>query len=113
MPKVIIDPVTRIEGHLHVEVEVEGGQVTDAWTCSTLFRGMETIVEGRPWYDAQHYTERICGVCPAPHGHNSAFALEDAAGVTPPPNGRPALPRARTPRPGRDHRWWQGLARTA
>ncbi len=88
MPKIIIDPVTRIEGHLHVEVEVENGVVTDAWTCSTLFRGMETIVEGRPWYDAQHYTERICGVCPAPHGHNSAFALEDAAGVNIPVNGR-------------------------
>ncbi|GAB4251658.1 MAG: nickel-dependent hydrogenase large subunit [Thermoleophilia bacterium] len=88
MPVITIDPVTRIEGHLHVEVEVEGGRVTNAWTTSTLFRGMETIVENRPWWDAQHYTERVCGVCPVPHGHNSAFALEDAAGVDIPPNGR-------------------------
>ncbi len=88
MTKVVIDPVTRIEGHLRVEVEVENGKVANAWTTSTLFRGLEMIVENRPWMDAWHYTHRVCGVCPTPHGHNSAMALEDAAGINPPPNAR-------------------------
>lgn len=88
MARVVVDPVTRIEGHLRVEVEVENGKVVDAWTTSTLFRGLEMIVENRPWMDAWHYTHRVCGVCPTPHGHNSAMSLEDAAGVTPPPNAR-------------------------
>ncbi|HZK48059.1 MAG TPA: nickel-dependent hydrogenase large subunit [Thermoleophilia bacterium] len=88
MAKVVIDPVTRIEGHLRVEVEVENGKVVDAWATSTMFRGLEMIVENRPWMDAWHYTHRVCGVCPTPHGHNSAMALENAAGISPPPNGR-------------------------
>ena len=75
MAKVVIDPVTRIEGHLRVEVEVDSGRVVDAWTTSTLFRGLEMIVENRPWMDAWHYTHRVCGVCPTPHGHNSAISL--------------------------------------
>lgn len=88
MAKVVIDPVTRIEGHLRVEVEVENNRVVDAWTTSTMFRGMENIVQDRPWMDAWHYTHRVCGVCPTPHGHNSAMSLEDAAGIKPPPNAR-------------------------
>jgi [NiFe] hydrogenase large subunit len=86
--KIVIDPVTRIEGHLRVEVEIDNGKVVDAWTTSTLFRGLEMIVENRPWMDAWHYTHRVCGVCPTPHGHNSAMALENAAGITIPPNAR-------------------------
>ena len=54
MAKIVIDPVTRIEGHLRVEVEIDNGKVVDAWTTSTLFRGLEMIVENRPWMDAWH-----------------------------------------------------------
>jgi [NiFe] hydrogenase large subunit len=88
MTKVVIDPVTRIEGHLRVEVEVENGAVKDAWTTGTLFRGFEIIVAGRPWRDAWHYTHRVCGVCPTPHGHNSSMSMENAAGIQIPPNAR-------------------------
>jgi [NiFe] hydrogenase large subunit len=88
MTTVIIDPVTRIEGHLRVEVEIENGVVKDSWCTSTLFRGLEMIVENRPWMDAWHYTHRVCGVCPTPHGLNSSMALEDAAGLKLPPNAR-------------------------
>jgi hydrogenase large subunit len=88
MTTVVIDPVTRIEGHLRVQVEVNNGKVTDAWTTSTLFRGLEMIVENRPWMDAWHYTHRVCGVCPTPHGHNSSMSMENAAGIKIPPNAR-------------------------
>lgn len=57
-----VDPVTRIEGHLKVEVEVENGVVVDAKTYGTLFRGIELICRGRDPRDAQHITQRICGV---------------------------------------------------
>ncbi len=47
MPKIAIDPVTRIEGHLRIEAQVEGGKVVDAWSSSTMFRGLEIIVKDR------------------------------------------------------------------
>ena len=87
-----IDPLTRIEGHLAIEVtvdEVEGKQqVVDAKSSGTMFRGFEIILRGRDPYDAPHYTQRICGVCPISHGMASCMNLEDALGITPPPNGR-------------------------
>ncbi|MDD3653458.1 MAG: nickel-dependent hydrogenase large subunit [Desulfotomaculaceae bacterium] len=86
--KVIIDPVTRIEGHLKVEVEIENGKVIDAKTSGTLFRGFELILKGRDPRDACHIVQRICGVCPVSHGTASMLCLDDAFGVTPPPNGR-------------------------
>jgi Ni,Fe-hydrogenase I large subunit len=60
--KVMIDPITRIEGHLRVEVEVEGGKVKDAWTSGQMFRGIEIILQGRDPRDAQHFVQRSCGV---------------------------------------------------
>lgn len=60
--RIVVDPVTRIEGHLKVEVEVEGGKVVDAKSSGTLFRGLEMILRGRDPRDAQHITQRICGV---------------------------------------------------
>jgi len=60
--RIVVDPVTRIEGHLKVEVEVEGGKVVDAKASGTLFRGLEMILRGRDPRDAQHITQRICGV---------------------------------------------------
>lgn len=62
MAKIVIDPVTRIEGHLRIEVEVNGGKVTDAWASSTMFRGIETILQGRDPRGAWMLTQRICGV---------------------------------------------------
>ena len=47
MPKIAIDPITRIEGHLRIEAQVEGGKVTDAWSSGTMFRGIELILQGR------------------------------------------------------------------
>jgi hydrogenase large subunit len=59
MAKIAIDPVTRIEGHLRVEAEVDGGQVTDAWSSATMWRGIETILLGRDPRDAWYFTQRI------------------------------------------------------
>jgi Ni,Fe-hydrogenase I large subunit len=62
MTKIAIDPVTRIEGHLRIEVEVENGVVTKAWSGSTMWRGIELILLGRDPRDAWTFTQRICGV---------------------------------------------------
>ncbi|MCJ7508371.1 MAG: nickel-dependent hydrogenase large subunit [candidate division Zixibacteria bacterium] len=86
--KIIIDPITRIEGHLKIEVEVEGGKVTDARTSGEMFRGWEIILKDRNPLDAQMITQRICGVCPSPHAQASTLCLDDAFGVHPPDNGR-------------------------
>lgn len=88
MPKVIIDPVTRIEGHLKIEVDIDGGKVVNARSSGTLFRGFELILKGRDPRDAQHITQRICGVCPTSHAMASARCLDDAFGAEVPPNGR-------------------------
>lgn len=88
MTRSIIDPVTRIEGHLRVEMEVEGGVVTDAWVSGGCFRGMELVVENRTPEDATHIVQRICGVCPVSHAHASAIAAEKAYGITIPNNAR-------------------------
>lgn len=88
MARIVIDPITRIEGHLAIEVEVEGGKVKDAWTSGTLFRGFEIVLKGRDPRDAYHITQRICGVCPTSHAHAAALCLESAAGIHPPDTGR-------------------------
>jgi hypothetical protein len=60
--KVAIDPITRIEGHLRIEVQIENGQVTDAWGAGMMFRGIELLLPGRDPRDAWVFTQRICGV---------------------------------------------------
>ncbi|MDR1660510.1 MAG: nickel-dependent hydrogenase large subunit [Desulfovibrio sp.] len=75
---VVVDPLTRIEGHLRVEVEVENGKIKEARSCGTLFRGLEIILKGRDPRDAQHFTQRTCGVCTYTHALASTRALEDA-----------------------------------
>lgn len=85
---ITIDPVTRLEGHLKINVEVESKSVSNAWATGTLFRGFETILVNRPPDDAQHITQRICGVCPVPHGLAAVMALDRAYRVTPPANAR-------------------------
>jgi len=86
----IIDPVTRLEGHLKVTVNIDTVdgqlQVVDAWSSGTLFRGLENVLIGRHPWDAQHITQRMCGVCPVPHSMASVLALQQAAGVEPPTN---------------------------
>ncbi len=62
MAKIVIDPITRIEGHLRVEIEVDNGVVTDARSSGTMFRGIETIVQGRDPREVWTITQRICGV---------------------------------------------------
>jgi [NiFe] hydrogenase large subunit/hydrogenase large subunit len=86
MSRVVVDPVTRIEGHLRIEAEVDGGVVKDAWSSSTMFRGIEIILKGRDPRDAWAFTQRICGVCTTVHAIASIRAVENAIGAVPPPN---------------------------
>ena len=88
MARVVVDPVTRIEGHLRIEAEVDGGVVRDAWSSSTMFRGIEIILKGRDPRDAWAFTQRICGVCTTVHAIASIRAVENAIGAAPPPNAR-------------------------
>jgi Ni,Fe-hydrogenase I large subunit len=88
MTHVVVDPVTRIEGHLRIEAEVGGGKVQDAWSSATMFRGVELILKGRDPRDAWAFTQRICGVCTTVHAIASIRAVENAIGANPPPNAR-------------------------
>ncbi|HEU0032584.1 MAG TPA: nickel-dependent hydrogenase large subunit [Kofleriaceae bacterium] len=88
MTHLVVDPVTRIEGHLRIEAEVDGGKVTNAWSSSTMFRGIELILQGRDPRDAWAFTQRICGVCTTVHAIASIRAVENAIGAVPPPNAR-------------------------
>ncbi len=84
--RIVIDPVTRIEGHLRIEVEVKDGAVVDAYSSGTMVRGFELILKGRDPRDAWAFVERTCGVCTTVHALASVRAVEDALGITVPPN---------------------------
>ncbi len=84
--KVVVDPITRIEGHLRIEVQAEDGMIADAWASSTQFRGIEIIMEGRDPRDAWAFTQRICGVCTVVHAIASLRAVEDALDIRIPAN---------------------------
>ncbi|OIP92069.1 MAG: hydrogenase 2 large subunit [Syntrophobacteraceae bacterium CG2_30_61_12] len=86
--RIIVDPITRIEGHLRIEVEVANGKVSNAWSSSTLFRGLELILQGRDPRDAWLITQRACGVCTYVHGLSSVRCVDDAVHVTIPENAR-------------------------
>jgi len=86
MSRVVIDPVTRIEGHLRIEVEANGHAVTDAWSSGTMFRGIEIILRGRDPREAWIWAQRICGVCTTVHALASVRAVEDALGIEVPQN---------------------------
>ena len=88
MSRITIDPITRIEGHLALDIEVQDSKVKEAWASGTLFRGFEIVLKGRDPRDAYHISQRICGVCPTSHAHTASLCLEDAAGIHPPDNGR-------------------------
>ena len=83
---VVVDPVTRIEGHLRISVEVEDGKISNAWSTATLFRGLENILKGRDPRDAQHITQRTCGVCTYTHALCSTRCVDNAVGVNIPHN---------------------------
>ncbi len=83
---IVVDPITRIEGHLRIEVEVENGKIKDARSSSQLFRGLEIILKGRDPRDAQHFTQRSCGVCTYVHALASTRCVDDAVGVEIPEN---------------------------
>jgi ferredoxin hydrogenase large subunit/hydrogenase large subunit len=85
---ITLSPVTRIEGHLGIKVEVEDGRVAKAYVSGEMFRGFEVILRGRDPLDAQYITQRICGVCPIDHGIASVLAQDMAYNLTPPDNGR-------------------------
>ena len=84
----IIDPVSRIEGHMKLEIAIDQGVVTDAKASGTLFRGFENLLIGRVPDDAPLITQRICGVCPISHAQASVLALENISGWLPNTNGR-------------------------
>ncbi|MBP6671371.1 MAG: nickel-dependent hydrogenase large subunit, partial [Gemmatimonadales bacterium] len=84
--KVVVDPITRIEGHLRIEAQAENGKISNAWATSTQFRGIEIIMQGRDPRDAWAFTQRICGVCTVVHAVASCRAVEDALGITIPTN---------------------------
>ncbi len=83
-----ISPLTRIEGHLKVEVDVENGKVKSARVSGEMYRGFENLLIGRRPLDAQRITQRVCGVCHEVHGIASSKALADLYKIEPPPNGK-------------------------
>jgi hydrogenase large subunit len=88
MTRIVIDPVSRVEGHLRLEVQVEGAKVSDAWSVSTLFRGMETLLQGRDPRDAWAFAQRICGGCATSHALCSVRAVESTLKTHIPENAR-------------------------
>lgn len=85
---VVIDPVTRIEGHQEIITTVENGRVSEAKVMGTMARGFETFLVGRRWMDAPVAVSRVCGVCWHVHVEAANKALEKATNITPTANGR-------------------------
>lgn len=88
MARIAIDPVTRVGGHLRIEADVAAGEVRDAWSSGTMFRGIELLLAGRDPRDAWMLAERVCGTCTSVHALASVRAVEDALGITIPTNAR-------------------------
>jgi len=88
MTKIVIDPITRIEGHLRIDVEVDNGAVQKAWASSTMWRGIERILLGRDPREAWLFTQRFCGVCTTVHALTSVRAVEDALNLEIPLNAQ-------------------------
>jgi len=86
MSRIVVDPITRIEGHLRIEAVVENGVITDAFSSGTMVRGFEKILKGRDPRDAWAFTERACGVCTTVHALASVRAVEDSLDIAVPSN---------------------------
>ncbi|MEM6572931.1 MAG: nickel-dependent hydrogenase large subunit, partial [Pseudomonadota bacterium] len=85
--RVVVDPVTRIEGHMRAEVNIdENNMITNAVSSGTMWRGLEVILKGRDPRDAWAFTQRICGVCTGTHALTSVRAVEDSLGIEIPEN---------------------------
>ena len=84
--RIVVDPVTRIEGHLRIEAEVKDGKIVDAWSAGTMVRGLEIILKGRDPRAAWAFAERVCGVCTTVHALASVRSVEDALTIKIPPN---------------------------
>jgi hydrogenase large subunit len=85
---ITVDPITRIEGHLRIDVEVDRGKVQNSWSSGQMWRGIEKILEGRDPRDAWIFTQRICGVCTTVHAIASVRAVENALQINPPLNAQ-------------------------
>ena len=88
MARISIDPVTRIEGHLRIDVEVDDGKVNKAWASCTMWRGLEKILCGRDAREGWIFAQRFCGVCTTVHAVASVRAVEDALSLDIPPNAQ-------------------------
>ncbi|HEY4593049.1 MAG TPA: nickel-dependent hydrogenase large subunit, partial [Thermoanaerobaculia bacterium] len=86
--RIVVDPVTRIEGHLRIDVEVDGGKVRNSWSSGQMWRGIEVILQGRDPREAWLFTQRICGVCTTVHAIASVRAVENAIGLEIPLNAQ-------------------------
>jgi len=84
--RIVVDPITRIEGHLRIEAEIKDGIIVDAFSSSTMVRGIEEIVKGRDPRDVWAFVQRTCGVCTTVHALTSVRTVEDALGIVVPPN---------------------------
>ena len=76
--RITIDPITRIEGHLRIDVDIDQGRVKKAWSSGQMWRGVELILLGRDPRDAWAITQRICGVCTTVHAIASVRSVENA-----------------------------------
>lgn len=88
MARITVDPITRIEGHLRIDAEVDGGEIKNAWSSGQMWRGIEVILQGRDPRDAWIFTQRICGVCTTVHGIASVRSVENALGMEIPLNAQ-------------------------
>lgn len=101
--QVVVDPITRIEGHLRIELETEAGKITKAWSETTQFRGIEEIVQGRDPRDVWAFVQRICGVCTSVHAIASIAAVENAIGSNPPTQAKAIRDLVLTAQEVQDH----------
>ncbi len=86
--RITLDPITRIEGHLRIDVEVNGGKVSKAWSSAQMWRGIETILKGKDPQDAWSFAQRFCGVCTTVHAISSIRSVENALNVEVPLNAQ-------------------------
>lgn len=84
--RIVVDPITRIEGHLRIEAEINDGKIVEAYSSGTMVRLIEEILRGRDPRDAWAFVGRVCGVCTTVHSLASIRAVEDALGIVVPPN---------------------------
>jgi hydrogenase large subunit len=84
--RIVVDPITRIEGHLRIEADIENGKIVDAYSSGTMVRLLEEILKGRDPKDAWAFVGRVCGVCTSIHSLTSVRCVEDALDIVVPPN---------------------------